>query len=60
MSSIGRHEVDPAAEQPLSLRERVETDVAGEPIARVVATATSYGYARKDGVAVVPMGALTL
>lgn len=29
-------------------------------IALVVVTATGYGYVRKDGVAVVPIGALTL
>ena len=57
---LGQREVDSAAEQLLRLRDRVDTDAAGEPIALVVVTATGYGYVRKDGVVVVPVGALTL
>ncbi len=57
---LGQREVDSAAEQLLRLRDRVDTDVAGQPIALVVVTATGYGYVRTDGVAVVPIGALTL
>jgi predicted AAA+ superfamily ATPase len=57
---LGQREVDSAAEQLLRLRDRVHTDVAGQPIALVVVTATGYGYVRKDGVVVVPIGALTL
>ena len=55
---LGQREVDSAAEQLLRLRDRVDTDVAGEPVALVIVTATGYGYMRKDGVAVVPIGAL--
>jgi predicted AAA+ superfamily ATPase len=57
---LGQREVDSAAEQLLRLRDRVDTDVAGQPIALVVVTATGYGYVRNDGVVVVPIGALTL
>jgi predicted AAA+ superfamily ATPase len=56
---LGQREVDSAAEQLLRLRDRVDTGVAGEPVALVVVTTTGYGYVRKDGVAVVPIGALT-
>ena len=52
-----------STQQPSSyfaLRDRVDTDVAGEPVALVVVTATGYGYDRKDGVMVVPIGALAL
>jgi len=56
---LGQREIDSAADQLLRLRDRVDTDVAGEPVALVVVTATGYGYVRKDGVAVVPIGALT-
>ncbi len=57
---LGQGEVDVAAEHLLRLRDRVDTGVAGEPSALVVVTATGYGYVRKDGVRVVPIGALTL
>jgi predicted AAA+ superfamily ATPase len=57
---LGQREVDSAAQQLLRLRDRVHTDVTGQPIALVVVTATGYGYVRKDGVVVVPIGALTL
>ena len=57
---LGQRQIDSAAGQLLRLRDRVDADVAGEPVALVVVTATGYGYVRKDGVAVVPIGALTL
>ena len=57
---LGQREVDSAAKQLLRLRDRVDTDVAGEPVALVVVTATGYGNVRQDGVEVVPIGALTL
>ena len=57
---LGQREVDSAAAQLIRLRDRVDTLIAGEPIALVVVTATGYGYVRKDGVTVVPIGALTL
>lgn len=57
---LGQREVGSAARQSLRLRDRIDTDQAGEPVALVVVTATGYGYVRKDGVAVVPIGALTL
>jgi len=56
---LGLGEVDLAAEHLLRLKGRVDTVEAGEPIALAVITATGYGYVRKDGVAVIPIGALT-
>jgi predicted AAA+ superfamily ATPase len=56
---LGQNEVDSAATHLIRLRDRVDTANAGEPLALVVITATGYGYVRKDGVAVVPIGALT-
>ena len=38
---------------------RIDTDTAGEPLTLAVITATGYGYVRADGVAVIPIGALT-
>jgi len=57
---LGQNEVERAAEHLIRLRERVDTDAIGEPLALVVITATGYGYVRKDGVVVAPIGALTL
>ena len=57
---LGQREIDSAAKQLIRLRDRVDTAVAGEPTALVVLTATGYGYVRKDGVVVVPIGALRL
>lgn len=57
---LGPGEVDTAADHLIRLRDRVDTEVAGNPTALVVVTATGYGYVRKDGVTVVPIGALTL
>ena len=57
---LGQNEVERAAERLIRLRERVDTNAIGEPLALVVITATGYGYVRKDGVVVVPIGALTL
>jgi len=55
---LGQSEVDVAAEHLLRLRDRVDTGATGDALALVVVTATGYGYVRKDGVAVVPIGAL--
>ena len=57
---LGQREVGSAAGQLLRLRDRVDPDVAGRPIALVVVTATGYGHVRNDDVVVVPIGALTL
>jgi len=57
---LGQREIDAAAEHLIRLRDRVDTDAAGEPCALVLVTATGYGCVRKDGVAVVPIGVLTL
>jgi uncharacterized protein len=56
---LGLGEVDLAAEHLLRLRGRVDAAAAGEPLALAVITATGYGYVREDGVAVIPIGALT-
>lgn len=56
---LGLGEIDAAAEHLLRLKARVDTSEVGEPLALAVITATGYGYVRKDGVAVIPIGALT-
>jgi uncharacterized protein len=56
---LGQGEVDTAAEHLLRLKSRIDSSAIGEPVALVVITATGYGYVRDDGVAVIPIGALT-
>lgn len=55
---LGLGEVNAAAEHLMKLRDRVDTDATGEPLALAVITGTGYGYVRDDGVAVIPIGAL--
>jgi hypothetical protein len=50
--------VEGAARQLLKLRTRVDTSIAGEPVALVVVTGSGYGYSRPDGVSVLPVAAL--
>ena len=56
---LGLGEIDLAAAHLLRLKGRVDTTSAGEPLALAVITATGYGYVCEDGVAVIPIGALT-
>jgi uncharacterized protein len=55
---LGLGEVDAAAEYLKKLRDRVDTQATGEPLALAVITGTGYGYVRDDGVAVIPIGTL--
>ncbi len=51
--------IDEAARNLLKLRDRVDSVAAGEPIKLIVVTAVgNYSHERRDGVAVVPIGAL--
>jgi hypothetical protein len=57
--SLGQRGVDTAAEHLLRLKGRIDTQTAGEPLLLAVITGSGYGCFRKDGVAVIPTGALT-
>ncbi|MCY3925010.1 MAG: DUF4143 domain-containing protein [bacterium] len=51
--------IDGAARSLLKLRDRVDSVAAGEPTKLIVVTAVGdYSHERRDGVAVVPIGAL--
>jgi hypothetical protein len=54
----GERQIDQAAASLLAFAERIDTARCGEPARLGVIVATGYGYVRKDGVAVVPLGAL--
>ena len=56
---LGLGDIEQAAANLLRLQARVDTVAAGEPLALAVITATGYGYTRRDGVSVIPIGTLT-
>jgi uncharacterized protein len=43
----------------LKFRDVVDVDRRGEPAVLGVITGTGYGYVRDDGIAVIPIGALS-
>lgn len=49
---------DPAVTRLLKLRDKVDTEAAGEPAFLMVLTLSGEAYRRKDGVYVVPVGCL--
>lgn len=51
--------VDEAAEHLLAFARRVDTTRAGDPAMLGVVVGTGYGYVRKDGIHVIPIGTLT-
>ncbi len=55
---LGQGQIDSAAATLLRLASKVDTETAGAPAMLGVITAAGYAYRRRDGVAVVPIGAL--
>ncbi|HEY9428518.1 MAG TPA: DUF4143 domain-containing protein [Gemmatimonadaceae bacterium] len=55
---LGQGKVDEAAANLLKFAERVDTKKSGKPSMLGVIAGTGYGYMRRDGVAVIPIGAL--
>ncbi len=57
---LGASRVDEGARTLLKLADRVDTDRCGKPAALGVIVGSGYGYARPDGVGVIPVGGLGL
>jgi predicted AAA+ superfamily ATPase len=55
---LGAGHIDAGAINLLKFAERVDTGKCGSPALLGVIVGTGYGYMRKDGVAVIPVGAL--
>ncbi len=55
---LGASRVDEGAKTLLKFGDRVDTDRCGEPAALGVIVGSGYGYARPDGVRVIPVGGL--
>ena len=49
---------DEGAKTLLKFADRVDTERCGEPAALGVIVGSGYGYARPDGVGVIPVGGL--
>ena len=56
----GQEWIEEAAQSLLRLKNRVDTEGAGEPSKLPIITATGYGYDRPDGTTVLPITALAL
>ncbi len=56
---LGPGQIDDAAVSLTRFAARVDTDKCGAPVALGVIVGTGFGYVRKDGVAVIPIGALS-
>ncbi|MCK5847925.1 MAG: ATP-binding protein, partial [Caldisericia bacterium] len=57
---LGGKEIDEAAKNLLSLKNKINTDKMKEPSFLMILTATEFGYRRKDGIYVLPCGCLGL
>ena len=55
---LGASRVDEGARTLLKFADRVDVERCGEPAALGVIVGSGYGYARPDGVGVIPVGAL--
>lgn len=54
----GDASIEEGAAKLLRFRDQVDTTKTGAPACLGIITATGYGYVRKDGIAVIPIGAL--
>jgi predicted AAA+ superfamily ATPase len=55
---MGAKEIETAAENLKTLRDRINIDKMKEPSFLMVLTATEFGYKRDDGVYIIPIGCL--
>lgn len=55
---MGQSAIDEASETLRRFAERIDTKKCGEPAVLAVITGNGFGYVRRDGVAVIPIGSL--
>jgi len=55
---LGIGQIDEGTASLLKFDERVDKRTLGEPACLAVIVGTGYGYVRKDGIGVIPIGAL--
>ena len=54
----GSRRIEQGAASLIKFRERIDTSRSGDPALLAVIVATGYGYVRKDGIQVIPVGCL--
>jgi predicted AAA+ superfamily ATPase len=54
----GSRRVEEGAANLIKFKERIDTSKSGDPAVLAIIAGTGYGYVRKDGVQVIPIGAL--
>lgn len=54
----GEHRIDEGASSLIKFAKQIDTERSGNPAVLAVIVGTGYGYTRKDGVQVIPIGAL--
>jgi uncharacterized protein len=54
----GSRRVEEGAANLIKFKARIDTSKSGDPAVLAIVVATGYGYVRKDGVQVIPIGAL--
>jgi hypothetical protein len=55
---LGQKQIEEAAKNLLAIKSRVDSSKMGEPSFLMVLTGGEFGYQRKDGVWIVPLGCL--
>jgi predicted AAA+ superfamily ATPase len=54
----GEKRIEEAAANLARFRERIDSSKSGDPAVLAVVVGTGYGYVRKDGIQVIPIGCL--
>lgn len=54
----GEKRIEEGATALLKFRERIDTSKSGDPAVLAIIVGTGYGYVRKDGIRVIPIGCL--
>lgn len=56
---LGQGQIDVAAENLKKFADRIDTTRSGKPMTLGIIVSSGYGYKRDDGIAVIPIGALS-
>lgn len=54
----GEKRIEEGARALTRFKERIDTSKSGDPAVQAIVVGTGYGYVRKDGIQVIPVGCL--
>lgn len=54
----GEKRIEEGAANLIKFKERVDTSKSGDPGVLAIIVGTGYGYVRKDGIQIIPVGSL--